>query len=69
MVTSGWEPINTVPRDGADYLFHLANGYITRGRLNSGKYFSVDSMGPTRPGNDTTPTHWMPLPPKPKEKS
>lgn len=68
MVIAGWETIDTAPRDGSDFIAFLGNGYITRGRFNRGKHFSADSMGPQGPRLrlDPAPTHWMPLPPKPK---
>jgi hypothetical protein len=58
-----WQPIETAPRT-KDFIAHLGNGYITRARFISGKFFAADSMGEGK-GN-TEPTHWMPLPDPPK---
>ena len=65
MAEDGWRLIDTAPRDGTDFLVHLVNGWITRGRFVGGRYFASDSSGPTHRGSDPNPTHWMPLPPPP----
>jgi hypothetical protein len=56
-----WQPIETAPKDGSDFLVFIANGKITIGRYIAGSHFAGDSLG----NGDTLPTHWMPLPPKP----
>jgi hypothetical protein len=58
-----WQPMETAPRDGSRFLF--SNGQIVgTGLYLMGTSFAADSW---QGAHNTTPTHWMPLPPVPSE--
>lgn len=64
-MTLNWQTIDTAPRD-RDFFVALRSGYITRGRLVSGRYLATDSMGPVARNTDTTATHWADIPAGPR---
>jgi hypothetical protein len=59
-----WQPIETAPKNG-DFLIFFTTGYISVGRLFSGKYLAADSFGASRKNMQPEPSHWMPLPKPP----
>jgi hypothetical protein len=56
-----WQPIETAPKDGSDFLAFIANGRLAVARYVAGHHFAADSLG----SGETTPTHWMSLPEPP----
>lgn len=62
---SGWHPIETAPKDGAEFLaYGKAGTFITAWRPDQCKGFGViDSCCGYY--EDCEPTHWRPLPPPP----
>lgn len=62
-VPEGWQPIETAPKDGTDILI-LHQGLARIGFFDKAK----DGVWSIWPGRATaSPTHWMQLPPAPKE--
>lgn len=55
----GWQPIETAPRDGTEFL-----GYFTNGEMH---VVSIDGECHRAMDREAwmMPTHWMPLPPEP----
>ena len=67
---TGWQPIETAPRDGTRILVHTYTGKTSiawfceeTGLWPEDEVYSEDG----EPCNVGWPTHWMPLPPAPKE--
>jgi hypothetical protein len=60
MVTDGWQPIETAPKDGTYVLLATPRGRIADGNFCN---YGVWSW----PYVMVEPTHWMPLPPPPTE--
>lgn len=72
---SGWQPIETAPKDGAEsflltdgrvvtfggWLTDVDHGAEYDGQFSGGDWLWIDDCD--------TPTHWMPLPPAPKERT
>lgn len=71
-VAATWQPIETAPKDGKDYLFYK-KGHISEARwLGEGKGFggngwSYDLEANIANGRNEQPTHWMPLPEAPQQ--
>jgi hypothetical protein len=71
-----WQPIETAPRDGAEFQAWLVNddgcniGWEPRARFKEGGCFQIwDRVDYDQDGWITEfwfqPTHWMPMPPPP----
>lgn len=66
--SSGWQPIETAPKDGTDILLHVVYGqseiligYFYSGDAAHHGFYEID-------GDDiNNPTHWMPLPEPPEK--
>lgn len=68
LALGGWQPIETVPEHGELLLAHIQAGkiyWVEAGKRGQGVlkklFFTLTG------GSMPTPTHWMPLPPAPKE--
>jgi hypothetical protein len=64
--TTGWQPIETAPRDGTKFLCWVPRGPyegISINRWKEGYWWCTSRANP--------PTHWMPLPepPSPRAKA
>jgi hypothetical protein len=60
-----WQPIDTAPKDGTDVLLGFADHYrppVVAGWFGDDGWEEYDSINVVK----GKPTHWMPLPPKPK---
>jgi hypothetical protein len=73
---SGWQPIETAPKNASVLIFipnveHYGPG-IYRAMLvdmGTGPHWSANAVAMGHDlGRDTAPTHWMPLPSPPQEK-
>lgn len=62
-VTSGWQPIETAPRDGTHFLAYEPTGDMYRAAYHSHGY--VMAFGGQPVVNPPEPTHWMPVPASP----
>lgn len=68
-MTSGWQPIETAPRDGTEFLC----GWFYRDRFlwDVGKVRRLGNglhvFSRARSTHTIYPSHWMPLPPPPKK--
>ena len=69
-----WQPIETAPKDGLEVMLfypHYTNdgfvtaGYYYRNEGGDGPYWYADLVN----GCASPPTHWMPLPPRPGDRT
>lgn len=63
----GWQPIETVPKDGSEFVANFGR----QGGVRLLVYFNTihkywSSKGEWVPGFESNATHWMPLPAAPK---
>lgn len=65
---SGWQPIETAPKDGTEVLLAYPGGLVKSGKwtLFGGAYEDHWADG-KRPRFGSDPTHWMPLPAPPQD--
>jgi hypothetical protein len=61
-MSGGWQPIETLPRDGTAVLVVDANGYFDFG------YWHKNHVCSDGAGRSEIFTHWMPLPNPPERK-
>jgi hypothetical protein len=67
---SGWQPIETAPRDGEDVLLYIPEmlGWPESWAIVTGQWdeprWSSNALGGFNMGN---PTHWAPLPSPPEQ--
>jgi hypothetical protein len=61
---SGWQPIETAPKDGTTILGFWCNGEMHTGSICNGEWIPAWEH---QNNNWDIPTHWMPLPPPPNE--
>ena len=77
---SKWQPIETAPRDGTTVLLYpptWKSKTCSMGKFNPDKYCQKpkpywnrdDDNGRVSDSRKAITTHWMPLPPPPKEQS
>lgn len=78
---SEWQPISTAPKDGTMILLYRPNAYewgkVTPGKWNEQKYSKKPNpyweiwlkIGGISEAREWIPTHWMQLPPPPKEEA
>lgn len=65
-----WQPIETAPKNGTHVLLYHKGGSIASGRWGKPFHMWLSSYRPSDTECDLEtpqPTHWMPLPPPPKE--
>ena len=68
---TGWQPIGTAPKDGAEILLYFPEGKIGSAKWRKGifggpkEWFSAEGSRLCLAYDP--PTHWMPLPPPPEE--
>ena len=68
-----WQPIETAPKNGRPILVWARNRYLEKVEWNDQPEFNYWSLGLDGSGNCNNlyyaPTHWMPLPLPPEDKS
>ncbi len=74
---AAWQPIETAPKDGSEIILGCAgkNGWSGAGfyhdgsqcKRSDGGWFGEDDRNNLLIAKDIDVTHWMPLPPPPKE--
>jgi hypothetical protein len=61
---SEWQPIETAPKDGTEFL-----AFQPGWELDFAWWDQARGMWMDRHGDQTVPTHWIPLPPPPEATS
>lgn len=64
-----WQPIETAPKDGSDVLVYSQYGtYVAAYEDRDIEWWHVsDGKHDPRPLRGPSPSHWMPLPPPPRD--
>lgn len=69
---TSWQPISTAPRDGTAVLIAEADGNVTACYWSTSVWADGGAWISELSRSDTVhyhPTHWMPIPPPPKDEN